>query len=230
MNKCKIKEMADHEKPVEKLLERGPEVLSDAELLAIILRTGSNEMSAIELAQFVLNAHPIYKGLSGLNYRYVNDLVSIPGIGYVKASQIIAITEISRRISSEKHKLDLSLSSSDSVANYFMEEVRYMTKERVYALFNTSSHRIIKKVQLSEGSIDRSILSIRELFKEALRADAANIVLIHNHPSGDPSPSTIDVSITRQIKNMGDEMGIPLLDHIIIGNGTYYSMGAEGLI
>ena len=230
MNKNKIKDMAEHEKPVEKLLIHGPHVLSDAELLAIILRTGSSEQSVIELSQIILNDHPIYKGLSGLNYRYLNELIQIPGVGKVKASQIIALTEISKRIASERTEKALSLNSPSSVADFFMEEVRYQTKERVYALFNTTSNNIIKKVLLSEGSIDRCILSTRELFKEALRADAANIVIIHNHPSGDPSPSVEDVTVTKQIKALGDEMHIPLLDHIIIGNGTYYSMNEEGLI
>ena len=230
MQSLKIRDMAEHEKPVEKLLSYGAEMLSDAELLAIILRTGTSNMSVIELSQLILNAHPIYKGLSGLNYRYAYDLMDIPGVGKVKACQILALNEISRRMATERTSPELTLSSSESVANYFMEQVRYQTKERVYALFCSSSCGLIHKVMISEGSIDRSIITNRELFKEALKANAASIVLIHNHPSGNPEPSNVDLVITKRIKKMGDDMGIPLLDHIIIGDGVYYSMHEKGLL
>ena len=220
MQSLKIRDMAEHEKPVEKLLSYGAEMLSDAELLAIILRTGTSNMSVIELSQLILNAHPIYKGLSGLNYRYANDLMDIPGVGKVKACQILALNEISRRMATERTSPELTLSSSESVANYFMEQVRYQTKERVYALFCSSSCGLIHKVMITN----------RELFKEALKANAASIVLIHNHPSGNPEPSNVDLVITKRIKKMGDDMGIPLLDHIIIGDGVYYSMHEKGLL
>ena len=229
-NRLRITDMAEHEKPVEKLIAEGAEYLSDSELLSIILRTGSNDMSVLELSQLILNAHPIYKGLAGLNYRYLNELMDIKGVGKVKASQILAVVEISRRISKQKYADSVSLNSSQTVADYFMEQTRFLTKERVYAVFSSTSHRYIHKILLSEGSMDRCLLSNRELFKEALRANAANIVLIHNHPSGDPEPSDIDVLHTKQIKKLGDEMGVSLLDHIIIGDGVYYSMAEHDLI
>ena len=230
MNKLRIKDMADNERPVEKLAYYGADKLSDAELLAIILRTGSNDMSVIELSQMILNSHPIHKGLKGLNYRYIEDLIQIPGVGRVKASQIIAITEISRRMSSENSIDKIRLDSPDTVADYFMEEVRYLTKERVYALYFSTANDLIHKTMISEGTLDRSIMSPRDIFKEALRLDAASIILIHNHPSGNPRPSDMDIIITKRIKQLGEDMGIKLLDHIIIGDGIYYSLLENELI
>lgn len=230
MNKLKIKEMAEYEKPIEKLLENGAEKLSDAELLAIILRSGSRDMSVIEMSQYILNDHPIHKGLHGLNYRNIRELTEIPGVGKVKACQIVALTEISRRMSERANKDKLCFDSSDTVASYFMEQVRYLTKERVYALFTNTHNDYIHKVLLSEGSLDRSILTPRELFIEALNADAASIILIHNHPSGSPDPSDMDIIITKKIASLGKDIGIRLLDHVIIGDGTYISMAAQNLI
>ncbi len=230
MYSTRIADMADSEKPVEKLREYGAERLSDAELLAIILRTGTREKSVINLAQEILNDHPIHKGLFGLNYRHLNDLMSIPGVGLSKASQIMALTEISRRMSSEHKKERIRFDCSETVADYFMEQVRFLTKERVYAIFLSAGNEYIHRVLLSEGSIDRSVLSARELFIEALKADATGIILVHNHPSGDPSPSEMDIVVSKKIKDLGDNLNIQLLDHIIIGDGVYISLASRGLI
>ena len=230
MNNMKIADMAANEKPVERLLESGPEVLSDAELLAIILRTGDKSQNAISLAQNILNSHPVYKGLSGLNYRHINELTSLPGVGKVKAAQVIALTEISRRIASEKARDKLQFNSVSSVADYFMEQMRYLGKEKVYALFLSTDNSMLHKIQISEGSIDRSIMSPRELFLEALRYNTSNIIILHNHPSGDPTPSDMDILITTRIKKLGDELGIKVHDHIIIGDGCYVSLLEKGLI
>lgn len=229
-NNLKIADMAEHEKPVEKLLRLGAEYLSDAELLAIILRTGDRDKSVLDLSQQILNSHPIYKGLNGLNYRHVNDLMSISGVGKVKASQILALNEISRRMSTERHYEKIKLDNPESVANYFMEKTRYLTKERVVALFESNSNECIHEVLISVGSLDRAMLPAREIFKEALMANAASIILMHNHPSGNPEPSDIDIIYTKKLKKQGEEMGIPILDHIIIGDGVYYSMKEKEII
>ena len=230
MNRTRIADMVDHEKPIEKLKEHGAQCLSDAELLAIILRTGTKEVSVIELAQRILNDHPMHKGLYGLNYRHINDLMQIQGIGLTKASQIMALTEISRRMSSEHKKKEICFNDSDTVADYFMEQLRFLTKERVYAVFTSSSNEYMHSVLLSEGSINRSILSPRELFKEAFMANAAAVILVHNHPSGDPTPSEMDILISKDIKCVGKTLGVPLLDHIIIGDGIYSSLSSLELI
>ena len=230
MKNMMIADMAEHEKPVEKLIKYGADKLSDAELLACILRTGAKDMNVIALSQLILNSGKSYKGLRGLNYQNYTELIKIYGVGKTKAAQLLALTEVSRRIASLETEEKLIFDSSESVADYFMEEVRYLTKERVYALFLSTSNGMIHKVLLSEGSIDRSIMSPRELFKEAVRYEASSMILIHNHPSGDPSPSTQDVVITTKIMELGNDLGIPLLDHIIIGDKRYVSMLEDGYI
>ena len=230
MNSNRIADMVDHEKPIEKLREYGAERLSDAELLAILLRTGTKNESVIGLAQRILNDHPLHKGLYGLNYRHINDLMEIPGVGLTKASQVMALTEISRRMSSEHKKERIRFNDSETVADYFMDKLRFLTKERTYAVFTSKCNELIHCVELSIGCNDKSILSPREVFKEALRADAASIILVHNHPSGDPEPSEMDIVTTKNIKKVGDEMQIPLLDHVIIGDGCYSSLANMGLL
>ncbi|MBO4591664.1 MAG: DNA repair protein RadC [Eubacterium sp.] len=230
MNNLRIVDMAENEKPVEKLMQYGAEVLSDAELLAIILRIGTNDISVINLAQKVLNNHPVHKGLRGLNYQDIKMLTEIPGVGKVKASQIKAVAEISKRMSTEVAKENVRFDNAYSIADYFMEECRYLQKERVYALFLNTANSLLYKLQLSEGSVDRSIVSPRELFKEALRHDATQVVIIHNHPSGDATPSDIDIMLTKNIYDMGIQLGIPLIDHIIIGDGVYTSLREQNLM
>lgn len=226
----RIADMADYEKPIEKLFNEGADKLSDAELLAIVLRTGNRNQSVISLSQLILDSHPVYKGLAGLNHRHVNEFMELHGVGRVKAAQLVAITEISKRISSVKAREKLTFSSVDSVADYFMEDMRYLGKERVYALLLANDNSMLHKILISEGSVDRCILTPRELFIEALRYNASNIIILHNHPSGNPEPSTADILLTERINNLGKELGIYLNDHIIIGDGIYYSMLEQGLI
>ncbi len=226
----KVADMADNEKPVERLIKYGAECLSDAELLAILLRTGTSEMNVISLSQMILNSHPVYKGLRGLHYRSYNDLIKVPGVGKVKAAELLAITEISKRINSLEKEDKISFKSPCSVADYFMEEVRFLTKERLYALFTATDGSLLHKVMLSEGSVNRSIVSSREIFKEALKHEATGFIMIHNHPSGDPSPSEEDILVTKRLEELGRKLEIPLLDHIIIGDGVYYSFIEKGII
>jgi DNA repair protein radc len=230
MNNLRIADMSSEEKPCEKMIEYGTEYMSDAELLAVILRCGTREMSAIELSQLILNSHPVYKGLSGLNYMSYKDLTGIHGVGKSKACQIMALTELSRRISSKSFKSDVSLDDPSSVASYFMEKTRYLTKERVYALFMASNNSVIKEVLLSTGTVNSSPVSPREVFVEAMKCDAVSVVLVHNHPSGNPEPSISDIAISKRIKKLGDELGIALLDHIIIGDKKYISLSEREML
>ncbi len=230
MKTLRVSEMAAAEKPVEKMMEHGPEVLSDAELLAIILRCGTKDMNVITLSQLILNDHPVHKGLPGLNYRTLQELQEIPGVGRMKACQIMAVTEISRRISSEGYRSKNNLDSTESIANYFMEKVRYLTKERVYAVYLNSNLDYIHQIKLSEGSIDRALVSPRDIFYEALKLNARYVVLLHNHPSGSTDPSEVDTLITMRIRDLGKDLGVDLLDHIIIGDGKYYSFRDNGVL
>lgn len=147
-----------------------------------------------------------------------------------KACQIIALTEISKRISSEKFKSSLCLNDSQSVASYFMEKTRFLNKERVYALFMTASNSVIKEILVSSGSIDRSLLSVRDLLAEALKCDAVSMVILHNHPSGNPEPSLEDIAVSRNIMQAGEVLGIRLLDHIIVGDRVYVSLKERELL
>ncbi len=158
MENLRVVDMADDEKPVEKALLYGIDHLSDAELLAIIIKCGTREKSAIQLAQMILNKDPVYKGLQGLNYLSLTDLTSIPGIGKMKAAQIMAITEISRRMSRNSFKESLKLNDPKSIADYYMEKVRYLTREKVFVLYLSSSLNLLYEEQISEGTIDRSLV------------------------------------------------------------------------
>ena len=222
--------MAHEEKPCEKMMELGAEFMSDAELLAIILRCGTRDMSAIDLSQLILNSHPQYKGLSGLNYLSFENLTALPGVGPSKACQVMAVTELSKRIASTAFKNTLSFDNPESVASYFMEKTRYLTRERLYALYMNSNNSIVKEVLLSSGTVNSSLVSPREVFLEALKCDAVSIILIHNHPSGNPEPSIEDIAISKMIKKLGCELRVTLIDHIIIGDKQYVSLNEKGLL
>ena len=230
MNNLRIADMAHEEKPCEKMLEMGSEFMSDAELLAIILRCGNRDMSAIQLAQQILNSHPQYKGISGLNYMSYKSLTEINGVGKTKACQIMAVTELSRRMASASFKPKLSLDDPSAVASYFMEKTRYLTRERLYALYMTSNNSVIREVLLSSGTVNSSLISPREVFLEALKCEAVSLVLIHNHPSGNPEPSLEDIAVSRRVKQLGNDLGIRLLDHIIIGDKRFVSLKDTGVI
>lgn len=230
MNNLRVVDMADNEKPVEKALMYGIDCLSDAELLSIIIKCGTKEHSAIQLAQLILNKDPVYKGIVGLNYLSLDDLTSIPGIGKMKAAQIIALTEISRRMSRNSFKDSLKLKDPKSIADYYMEKVRYLTREKVYVLYLSSALNLLSEEQISEGTIDRSLVSAGEVFKKALRFNASCIILIHNHPSGDPTPSEADISVTKKLIKTGEMLGIRVVDHIIIGDKKYFSIAERGYI
>ena len=229
-NLMKISNMDTNERPREKALHKGIESLSDAELLSLILGSGNKDENVIHLAQRVLNTHPVQKGLVGLNYMSYHDLIKISGIGRVKACQVMAVSELSRRISMSKKSRDVNLSSPAEIADYYMEYCRFLTREKVIVIFLSASNELIRWNTLSEGTVNRSLLSPREIFIEALKCDAVNIVLVHNHPSGDPDPSDADIVITKRVIEAGKYLGIGVLDHIIIGDLQAVSFREEHLL
>lgn len=217
--------------PYEKFVAYGAESLSDAELLAIILRTGTKNCNALQLANSVLEACECGKnGLLGLFHMSLEQFSRIKGIGPVKAVKLKCITELSKRIASTKAWEDLVFQKSGTVAAYFMEKLRHRNKECVIAMLLDSKGHLIKEVELSSGTVKMSLLSPREVFVEVLKAEAVQFILIHNHPSGDPTPSKDDVLITNRIKELSLLMEIPLLDHIIIGDRSYISFKEKALI
>ena len=229
-NTLRISNMDQSERPREKAVSMGIESLSDSELLSIILGSGNRDENVITLAQRVLNSHKVYKGLIGLKYMSYHDLTGINGIGRVKACQLMAVAELSKRMSMARRNREINLSSPEDIADYYMEYCRFLTREKVIVMFVSSSNTLIKWEVLSEGTVNRSILSPREIFVEALRCDAVNIILIHNHPSGDPEPSDMDIVVTKRIIKAGELLGIGLLDHIVIGDKTYVSMLERGYL
>lgn len=225
-----MRELPCSEQPYEKCLEYGPEKLSDAELLAVIIRTGSKEKRSVELAMQILNLHEHHKGLVALNYLTIPELMKIDGIGFVKATQISCIAELSKRLSKSKRREQICFQQPEDIAGYFMEEMRSLQEEHVKILMLDGKAAFIHSQTLTIGTVNASIASPREIFRCALRYDAVNIVLLHNHPSGNPKPSCEDIYVTKRISETGELIGIPLIDHIIIGDGRYISMKEKGYI
>lgn len=212
------------EQPYERFLRFGPENLTEAELLAIIIRTGTREKSALQLAEQVLQlARYPREGLLGLYGVTLQELKGIKGIGEVKAVKLKCITELSKRISTASASAGVCFSSPGQVAACFMERLRHRETECAVLLCLDAKGQLIREKRLSEGSVRMSLISPREIFLEALEAKAVNILLVHNHPSGDPTPSAADAELTANVREMGDKMDIPLLDHIIIGDNKYVS-------
>lgn len=221
MNSIKMKDIDATQRPREKMHLYGVQTLSEGELLAILISTGSKESSAIDLGDTIVKEAGGVRELGDLN---LNVLQKIKGIGPAKATTIFAAIELSKRISKTKHKERFTVDSPDSLAGVFMEEMRYEKKEKVKVLLLDTKNKIIGDIQISEGSLNSSIVHPREVFREAVLRSANRIVLVHNHPSGDPEPSIEDIKLTNRIVEAGKIMGIELLDHIIIGDGVYCSL------
>ncbi len=211
--------------PYERFVRFGPENLTESELLAIILRTGTKDVSALELAEEVLSLAKYPKeGLLGLYDISLEELMSIKGIGQVKAIKLKCLTELSMRISCARAKEGLVFTRSGMVAEYYMERLRHRKTECVFLLCLDVKGQLLKECRLSDGSVRMALISPREIFIQALECKAANIILLHNHPSGDPTPSEADVELTMNVQELGEKMDIPLLDHIIIGDNRYTSL------
>lgn len=223
-----VKDLPVSERPYEKCEKYGATALSDAELLAVIIRTGTKELRANELAMNILNYSSANPGLKGLNYLTLKELTTIKGIGRVKAIQLLCLTEITKRMAKEIHKESLKLITPHNVANYYMQDMRHLTREQVMLLMLDSKNKLIKDMIISTGTVNTSLMPIREVFVQALKFEAVNIILLHNHPSGDPSPSTEDIHVTRKLTEAGNLIGISLMDHIIIGDNKYISLKEKG--
>lgn len=217
-------QMNTQDMPYEKFIRFGPENLTETELIAIILRTGTKDSSALELASKVLAlAKYPREGLLGLYDVSLEELMSIKGIGMVKAIKLKCLTELSMRISRATAREGLCFTNSQTVAEYFMESMRHRNTECVILVCLDSKGQLLWEKKLSDGSVNMSLISPREIFIEALQHKAVNIILIHNHPSGDPTPSRTDRELTENVRELGIKMDIPLLDHIIIGDNRYTS-------
>lgn len=220
----KIKDMVAEQRPYEKCEQRGVESLTDIELLAVLLRSGTRDMNSLEVAKRVLYPDGMKGGLISLHGLSVAQLRRIPGIGRVKALQIICIVELSRRLSKSSAAKGPDFSSPAKIAEYYMEDMRHYKQEHMKLLMLNTKSRLLGETEISKGTVNASLISPRELFIEALEKNAVGIILLHNHPSGDPTPSREDILLTKRIKEAGNLIGIELLDHIIIGNHCYTSL------
>lgn len=223
-----VKELPESEKPYEKCLRYGAEYLSDAELLAVIIRTGTAGMKSIEVAQEILNCKE--KSFLNLYHMSLKELMEIPGIGTVKAIQLKCLAEITKRMTKTARICEVSLNSASSVASYYMEELRHEDREKLILCMFDSKCVLLGDEVISIGTVNASLISPREVFKQALLNQAVYIILLHNHPSGNPMPSTQDKLVTRRIQECGELLGIHLSDHIIIGDNQYFSFREENLL
>lgn len=227
----KMKDIPAEERPYERCLEMGPEHLTDAELLAVIIRTGSNEETSLELAQKILALNYPNKGILGLLHLSLEEFMALKGIGRVKGIQLLCIGELSRRIWRQASRLGRPvLKEPGEIAGYCMEDMRHLEQEQVRVLFFDSKQHLIRDVVLSKGTVNASVISPREIFIEALRCSAVTLIMVHNHPSGDPTPSRNDELLTKRVQEAGQMLGIILLDHIIIGDITFISLRERGII
>ena len=225
-----IKDWPEDDRPREKLIKSGPESLSSAELLAIILRTGSKGQSALDHAKTLISNYGGFRKIEQLSATEIRNIKGIKGIGPAKAAQIKAVFEIAKRYSAEKIEIGAQFQSSRQVFNHFHESMRTKKKEVFIAVLLDGKNRMLRDVQVSEGCLTSSIVHPRELFKHVIRDSAANIILVHNHPSGEPAPSKEDRDITKRLKEVGELVGVKVLDHIIIGDGRYISFADEGIL
>ncbi len=221
----KIKELPLSERPYEKLEIYGPEKLSNAELIAIIIKNGTKEESSVHIAQRILALEKSRKNsLNFLQEMSINELMKIKGIGKVKAIQIIAMSEIARRMSSPMNITNIQIKSPRDVANLLMDEMKNKQREIVKAILLNIKNVVIKIVDICYGGTNSAILRPKDVLYEAIKIEAPKIILVHNHPSGDPTPSRQDIEFTEEVIKATELMGIELLDHIVIGNQSFRSI------
>ncbi len=225
-----MKDIPTLERPYEKCALHGAQNLSDSELLAVILRSGTKGKSAIDLSNDILYSKHPNVGLLNLHQWTFQQLIRMKGVGKVKAIQILCIAELSRRLAKAHAAPQLSFQNPSTIAEYYMEDMRHIQQEVMKILFLNTKTKLIGETNISKGTINASLVSPRELFIDALQMGAVSIILLHNHPSGDPTPSKDDLLVTKRIKSAGDLIGIDLLDHIIIGNNCYVSFCEKQLL
>jgi len=227
-NSLKIKDIPQNERPKEKLLTCGADSLSNSELLAIILRTGTQGENVLQLSGRLLSE---LEGLDGVLSASFNDITSIKGIKEGKASQILALSELFRRFRTLKAmKKDVKINTPKDLADLLMGEMNDLTQEVLKVVLLSTKNIIIATKDVFKGSLNTSIVHPREIFKQAIDKNSSSIIICHNHPSGDPTPSKEDINITLRIKECGNIIGIQLVDHIIIGNNKFVSLKERGLI
>ncbi|WP_223154988.1 RadC family protein [Alkalibacillus aidingensis] len=222
-----IRDVPKDERPRERLIQSGPRALSNQELIAILIGSGTKGNSALSLATRVLKH---FEGLSLLRDATITELKMINGIGTAKAVQLLAGIELGKRIQSYKLSDQYTIRSPEDGANFLMEDMRGLKQEHFVCLYLDTKNRIIHRQTIFIGSLNSSIVHPREVYKEAIKRSAASIICAHNHPSGDPSPSNEDIHVTRRLVESGKMIGIELLDHLVIGDHKYISLKEKGYL
>lgn len=221
-----IKTWPPGDRPREKLLARGPEQLSDAELLAVLLPTGAAAENALDRGRALLARFGSLRALLAASPRL---LATIPGLGPARVALLRAVGEVARRSVEQRLTRHAPLRTSAEVYRHCGARLAALRKEQFHVLLLDGKNRLIKEVRISEGSLTASLVHPREVFVPVIEESAAAIILVHNHPSGDPTPSAEDVAITARLRQVGDLMGVSVLDHVVIGDGRYVSFADEGI-
>jgi len=217
----KMKELPEAERPYEKLKMYGEGSLSNAELLAIVIKTGTKEENSLEIANRILL---LTKNLYELKNISIEELTKIKGIGEVKAMQIKAICELARRLSRSNNRMQICISSSKDVANILMEELQDEEQEHLKLLILNTKNEVIKNLTIAKGDTNTIGITVKQILSEPIKMQAPKIILAHNHPSGDPTPSYEDEKLTRKVMDAAELFGIKLLDHLVIGRNKYQSI------
>lgn len=226
-----MRELPEKERPREKMLRLGARGLSDAELLAILLRTGTVEESALSIAQGLLKEYEQPGGVALLAAARPEDLSKYKGIGNVKAITITAAIEFGRRLYARQASGDItSIRQPEDAANWYLHRLRYVQQEEFHVLLLSTKHQVLASCCVAVGTMDAALVDPRRVFQEALRHQAAALILAHNHPSGDPSPSKEDIALTLRLAEAGKLLELPVLDHVIIGDGRFVSLKEKGLL
>ena len=226
-----MRELPEKERPREKMLRLGARGLSDAELLAILLRTGTVEESALSIAQGLLKEYEQPGGVALLAAARPEDLSKYKGIGNVKAITITAAIEFGRRLYARQASGDITSNRQpEDAANWYLHRLRYVQQEEFHVLLLSTKHQVLASCCVAVGTMDAALVDPRRVFQEALRHQAAALILAHNHPSGDPSPSKEDIALTLRLAEAGKLLELPVLDHVIIGDGRFVSLKEKGLL
>lgn len=223
-----IKQWAEGDRPREKLAQHGSAVLTDTELLAIIIGSGTRSLSAVELSRLILEQNN--NSITTLSRKSVNDLIKFKGIGEAKAISIVAALELGRRCGAEPEQERLQVRSSNDVVKAFGSLLSNLNVEEFWILLLDRSNKEISRKRISVGGISGTVVDTKVIFKHALDFLASSIILVHNHPSGNNKPSQADKQLTNQLKEAGKIMDIPILDHVIIAGKNYFSFADEGII
>ena len=224
-----IKDWPEADRPREKLLDKGAQALSETELLAIILRNGnaSTGENAIDHARLLLDR---FGGLKGIDDAGVAELERVKGIGPAKVAQVKAALELARRLGNHKWQSGQPLRSSEDVFHHFRDNLEKQKRELFYVVLLDNKNKKLREVKISEGSLTASLVHPREVYNPVIRESAAAVIFVHNHPSGDPAPSPEDIEITRRLKEVGEVMGVRVLDHVVIGHDRFFSFSDKGML